>query len=104
MKSEPLNFYKNEQPLALSNAAVDVASDYKKRKHVFRLKCQNGAEFLFQANDDDEMNIWMNNIRAAINLAGGAGSSGSKSQTMPASGSSDEHQKKKGGFLTFKRT
>ncbi|XP_028968283.1 spectrin beta chain-like [Galendromus occidentalis] len=104
MKSEPLNYFKGEQPISLAQASADIASDYKKKKHVFRLKCQSGAEFLFQAKDDDEMNIWINNLRKAISMAGGAGPSGSsKSQTMPAGPGSEEQHRKKGGFLTFKR-
>lgn len=70
---------------------------------AFDSRCQNGAEFLFQAKDDDEMNIWLGNLRKAISMAGGGGSSSSKSQTMPAGQSADEQQRKKGGFLTFKR-
>lgn len=38
MKAEPLSYFKGEQPIALAQASADVASDYKKKKHVFRLK------------------------------------------------------------------
>ena len=37
-KSAPEQYYKGEQPLDLKEAKVLVASDYTKKKHVFRVK------------------------------------------------------------------
>jgi len=51
--------WKGEQPLDLSEAIVEVASDYKKRSNVFRLRLKNGAEYLFQGATSDEMNMWV---------------------------------------------
>lgn len=37
-KSQPEQTFRGELPLVLDGASVDVANDYKKRKHVFRIK------------------------------------------------------------------
>lgn len=37
-KATPEVTFRGELPLILDGASVDVASDYKKRKHVFRIK------------------------------------------------------------------
>lgn len=37
-KSSPEQTYKGETPLSLRRAEASVAQDYKKKKHVFRLK------------------------------------------------------------------
>lgn len=37
-KAQPEQTFKGELPLILDGASVDVANDYKKRKHVFRIK------------------------------------------------------------------
>ena len=51
-KSEPTKLHRNENTIELKNAIVELTPDYTKRKHVFRLKSSNGAEYLFEANDD----------------------------------------------------
>lgn len=38
--------------MSASADRCEVASDYKKRKHVFRLKFPTGLEYLLQAKDD----------------------------------------------------
>uniref|UniRef100_A0A5F8HJE1 Spectrin beta chain n=1 Tax=Monodelphis domestica TaxID=13616 RepID=A0A5F8HJE1_MONDO len=41
------------EPLfSLHNAICEVASDYKKKKNVFKLKTHDGSEFLLQAKDE----------------------------------------------------
>ncbi|XP_071055816.1 spectrin beta chain isoform X5 [Onthophagus taurus] len=97
-KTQPDQMLKGEQPLNLTGASAIVASDYKKRKHVFRLKLENGADFLFQAHDDAEMNQWVGRI-SVLQEAGSAGPS--RSQTLPASGQKDD--KKRKSFLTLKK-
>lgn len=37
-KTLPETTFRGELPLVLDGASVDVANDYKKRKHVFRIK------------------------------------------------------------------
>ncbi|XP_055939314.1 spectrin beta chain-like isoform X2 [Argiope bruennichi] len=98
-KQEPENYYRNEVPIDLRGATAQVPSDYTKRKHVFRLKLSNGAEYLFQAKDDDEMNLWLQKLQAAIGSEGSAGPS--RSQTLPAGDKKDEHKKR--GFFTLKK-
>uniref|UniRef100_A0A7N4PAZ6 Spectrin beta chain n=1 Tax=Sarcophilus harrisii TaxID=9305 RepID=A0A7N4PAZ6_SARHA len=41
-----------EPLLSLHNAICEVASDYKKKKNVFKLKTHDGSEFLLQAKDE----------------------------------------------------
>ncbi|XP_042895897.1 spectrin beta chain [Parasteatoda tepidariorum] len=98
-KQEPENYYRNEQPIDLRGGTAEVPSDYTKRKHVLRLKLSNGAEYLFQAKDDDEMNTWLQRLQAAFGSEGSAGPS--RSQTLPAGEKKDEHKKK--GFFTLKK-
>ncbi|XP_075993412.1 spectrin beta chain, non-erythrocytic 1-like isoform X2 [Genypterus blacodes] len=69
--------YHSEIPISLKDAACEVALDYKKKKHVFKLKIADGNEFLFQAKDDEEMNVWISAIAAAV--------SGEKSEVTPSS-------------------
>ena len=42
--------------LYLKKANCEKAEDYVKRKHVFRVRLENGAEYLFQA--DNEVNAY----------------------------------------------
>ncbi|CAH0560832.1 unnamed protein product [Brassicogethes aeneus] len=98
-KSTPDQRFKAEAPLALLGATAEVAKDYKKKKHVFRLKLDGGAEFLFQAHDDAEMNIWISRISAHAD----SDSSGpSRSQTLPASAQKEDSKRR--SFFTLKKT
>ncbi|XP_028314612.1 spectrin beta chain, non-erythrocytic 1-like isoform X2 [Gouania willdenowi] len=56
--------FHGQAPVSLKEAACDVASDYKKKKHVFKLSLTDGNEFLFQAKDEEEMSGW---IQAVLN-------------------------------------
>ncbi|KAF6734216.1 Spectrin beta chain, non-erythrocytic 1 [Oryzias melastigma] len=58
--------YHNQPPLNLKDASCDIASDYKKKKHVFKLRVADGNEYLFQAKDEDEMSSW---IQVILNAA-----------------------------------
>lgn len=58
--------YHSEVPVSLKEAICEVALDYKKKKHVFKLRLNDGNEYLFQAKDDDEMNTWIQAISSAI--------------------------------------
>lgn len=49
-------------PITIYNAKCEKADDYTKRKHVFRLKCTDGSEFLFLASSIQEMEDWVNKI------------------------------------------
>merc|ERR1719362_89915 len=61
-RSKPEDTFRGELPVDLSNAEATVATDYTKKKHVFRLKLENGGDYLFQASDDDQMSLWVDSI------------------------------------------
>ncbi|XP_060033349.1 spectrin beta chain, non-erythrocytic 2, partial [Erinaceus europaeus] len=64
--------YHGEMPVSLARAQGSVASDYRKRKHVFKLCLQDGKEYLFQAKDEAEMSSWLRVVNAAITAASSA--------------------------------
>uniref|UniRef100_F7IBY5 Spectrin beta chain, non-erythrocytic 2 n=1 Tax=Callithrix jacchus TaxID=9483 RepID=F7IBY5_CALJA len=64
--------YHGEVPVSLARAQGSVASDYRKRKHVFKLGLQDGKEYLFQAKDEAEMSSWLRVVNAAIATASSA--------------------------------
>lgn len=125
-KSSPEQLYKGESPLDLKGAAIAVANDYTKKKHVFRVKLvfifvflvvyilnfkyqnllffslpnrtQSGSDFLFQAKDDAEMNEWVSILNQAAQGASVAGSS--RAQTLPAP---SQAETKKRSFFTLKK-
>ncbi|BET01245.1 Spectrin [Nesidiocoris tenuis] len=49
-------------PIIIYNAKCEKAEDYTKRKHVFRLCCTDGSEFLFLAPSAADMEDWVNKI------------------------------------------
>merc|ERR1719402_409127 len=63
-KMAPDQTFNGEGPEELVEASGEVALDYTKRLHVFRLRLPNGGEYLFQARDDDDMNTWIRSINA----------------------------------------
>uniref|UniRef100_A0A673W2Y6 Spectrin beta chain n=1 Tax=Salmo trutta TaxID=8032 RepID=A0A673W2Y6_SALTR len=84
--------YHNEIPISLKDAACEIALDYKKKKHVFKLKATDGNEYLFQAKDDEEMNSWMQAISSAacsdkteMTPSSHSTPASSRAQTLPAS-------------------
>ena len=44
---------------------VGVASDYHKKKNVFRLNLASGSEYLMHAKSADEMSLWIQHIRGS---------------------------------------
>ncbi|TRZ01310.1 hypothetical protein DNTS_022170 [Danionella cerebrum] len=78
--------YHGEVPISLSEAVCEVAHDYKKRKHVFKLRLGDGKEFLFQAKDEAEMSSWIRSIQSSLSssdLSPGASRGLSRAMTMP---------------------
>ncbi|ERL92017.1 hypothetical protein D910_09339 [Dendroctonus ponderosae] len=98
-KSTPDQRFKGEAPLQLHGATASVATDYKKKKHVFRLKLENGGDFLLQAQNDAEMNTWISHINAHADTTA---SGPSRSQTLPASGQKEDQKRR--SFFTLKKT
>ncbi|XP_050965123.1 spectrin family protein isoform X1 [Labeo rohita] len=78
--------YHGEVPISLSDAVCEVAHDYKKRKHVFKLRLGDGKEFLFQAKDEAEMSSWIRAIQSSLSSSerSPGGTRGlSRAMTMP---------------------
>nr|WIM01459.1 non-erythrocytic spectrin beta chain [Limnephilus lunatus] len=46
-------------PVSILKAECERASDYTKRKHVFRLRCADGAEFLFACTTAAALQDWV---------------------------------------------
>ncbi|XP_032787787.2 spectrin beta chain isoform X4 [Daphnia magna] len=101
-RAAPEVYHRNESPLDIRTAVAEVAADYTKKRHVFRLKLANGGEYLFQAKDDEEMNGWVTKLQASTNAAVESASAGSsRAQTMPAQATKDEPKKR--SFFTLKK-
>uniref|UniRef100_A0A1E1X8E7 Spectrin beta chain n=1 Tax=Amblyomma aureolatum TaxID=187763 RepID=A0A1E1X8E7_9ACAR len=96
-RQEPDSHYRGEAPVDLRTATAERATDYTKKKHVFRLKLSNGGEFLFQAKDEEELSQWLQQLQAAI---GEATAGPSRAQTLPAE-RRDEPRKR--SFFTLKK-
>uniref|UniRef100_A0A7N8X706 Spectrin beta chain n=1 Tax=Mastacembelus armatus TaxID=205130 RepID=A0A7N8X706_9TELE len=79
--------YHGEVPISLGEAVCEVAHDYKKRKHVFKLRLGDGKEYLFQAKDEAEMSSWIQSILISIPTGSsdspGAPRALSRAMTMP---------------------
>ncbi|XP_062996569.1 spectrin beta chain, non-erythrocytic 4 [Elgaria multicarinata webbii] len=56
----------NEPLLSLLNATGEVASDYKKKKNVLKIKTSDGGEFLLQAKEEEEMKSWLTALSTSI--------------------------------------
>merc|ERR1712032_1497076 len=59
-RSHPGDTFKGEPSVDLINCTAEVATDYTKKKYVFRLRLANGGFYLFQAADEDQMELWVN--------------------------------------------
>ncbi|ELK33681.1 Spectrin beta chain, brain 3 [Myotis davidii] len=81
-----------EPLLSLHKAISEVASDYKKKKHVFKLQTQDGSEFLLQAKDEEEMNGWLEAVAASVAEHAEIARWG---QTLPTTSSTDEGNPKR---------
>merc|ERR1712037_914485 len=80
LKGRQMNFYNSEsaqltyqksddQPtLDLADCTAKVAVDYTKKQHVFRLSLESGAEYLFQAADQEQLNLWVEKINGPSSL------------------------------------
>ncbi|XP_028393281.1 spectrin beta chain, non-erythrocytic 1-like isoform X3 [Dendronephthya gigantea] len=73
LKDSSLHFFDDQKDAGQINEALyllstrgsrtEVADDYHKRKNVFRLKMENGNEYLFQAKDANDMAQWIQYLR-----------------------------------------
>merc|ERR1712242_572951 len=102
-RSKPDDTFRAELPVDLSNAEATVATDYTKKKHVFRLKLENGGDYLFQASDDDQMSLWVESINRQSAGQEEAGARAGKSQTLPPGSDKRDEPKKPRSFFTLKK-
>ncbi|KAH9633631.1 hypothetical protein HF086_014599 [Spodoptera exigua] len=93
-KASPDAHWRGEAPLDLNGAVVEVAANYTKKKHVFRLRLSSGAEFLLQAHDEAEMSWWLDGLRLR------AAAPAPRSHTLPAPHNAEP---KRRSFFTLKK-
>ncbi|KAK7078543.1 Spectrin beta chain, non-erythrocytic 1 [Halocaridina rubra] len=119
-QAAPEVYFRAEPPIDVSGGQATVADDYTKKKHVMRLNIQgpfhvnmgiekpllcicrllSGAEYLFQAKDEEELTMWVGALQAAVSGEGSAGPS--RSQTLPA-GAEKKDEPKRRSFFTLKK-
>ena len=46
-------------PIYIMNGRCEPSPDYQKRKYAFRLRTQDGAEYLFSAPNEVKMHDWV---------------------------------------------
>lgn len=105
--------YHGEDPLSLCNANCEVLTNYKKKKHVFKLRLGDGSEYLFQCKEKKELDLWTQAMEKAVKpLAqeevGSSGSAGARAYSLPPPSSSatpepakDKKDKERKGFSRF---
>ncbi|XP_018423769.1 PREDICTED: rho GTPase-activating protein 23-like [Nanorana parkeri] len=62
-ESQGLGLGEEDQPISIIGSLVDISYSETKRKHVFRLTTPDFCEYLFQAEDRDDMLSWVKAIR-----------------------------------------
>ncbi|KAK7904446.1 hypothetical protein WMY93_017053 [Mugilogobius chulae] len=77
--------FHGEEPLTLAGAIWEILSNYKKKKHVAKLRLTDGSEYLFQCKDEEELQRWSQAMERALEspLPAEEGPSGVKSQSLP---------------------
>ncbi|KAK0133782.1 Spectrin beta chain, non-erythrocytic 1 [Merluccius polli] len=78
--------FHGEDPLALAGAGWEALANYKKKKHVFKLRLLDGSEYFFQCKDEDELQRWGQAMSIAVLAQEGAEpaeSSGLKAHSLP---------------------
>ncbi|XP_066550926.1 spectrin beta chain, erythrocytic isoform X2 [Amia ocellicauda] len=91
--------YHGEAPLSLTEATCEILTNYKKKKHVFKLRLGEGSEYLFQCKDEEELQSWTQAMEsaAAQQLDSQSSSTGGRARSLPpqASQPSDPSSAKK---------
>ncbi|XP_049453117.1 spectrin beta chain, erythrocytic isoform X1 [Epinephelus fuscoguttatus] len=83
--------YHGEDPLSLSNASWEILTNYKKKKHVCKLRLGDGSEYLFQCKDEEELQHWSQAMEKAVQPLAteeASGPSGAKAHSLPPPSSS----------------
>ncbi|KAM6912333.1 spectrin beta chain, erythrocytic [Xenentodon cancila] len=79
--------YHGEDPLSLSNASWETLTNYKKKKHVAKLRLGDGSEYLFQCKDEEELQSWSQAMERALQTPAAeeaSGASRAKALSLPA--------------------
>merc|ERR1719297_316005 len=97
-RTHPGDTFKGETPVDLINCTAEVATDYTKKKYVFRLRLANGGFYLFQAADEEQMDLWVSGINAQAQPH----EEGSKSQTLPPGSEKKDEPKRRSSSLSRK--
>uniref|UniRef100_A0A672SYJ3 Spectrin beta chain n=1 Tax=Sinocyclocheilus grahami TaxID=75366 RepID=A0A672SYJ3_SINGR len=79
--------YHGEEPLNLTNASCEILTNYKKKKQVFKLRLEDGSEYLFQCKDENWTQA-TEQAAQAVTAEPVAGPSGVKAQSLPPPSSS----------------
>ncbi|XP_076013659.1 spectrin beta chain, erythrocytic [Genypterus blacodes] len=83
--------YHGEEPLSLNNATWEILSNYKKKKHVTKLRLGDGSEYLFQCKDEEELQRWSQAMQTAVQplpTEEASGPPGAKAHSLPPPSSS----------------
>ncbi|KAM9842482.1 spectrin beta chain, erythrocytic [Aulostomus maculatus] len=80
--------YHGEDPLVLSNASWEILTNYKKKKHVAKLRLADGSEYLFQCKDEEDLQRWSKAMERAVQPLAVEEASGTKTHSLPPPSSS----------------
>ncbi|KAM8915258.1 spectrin beta chain, erythrocytic isoform 1-T2 [Spinachia spinachia] len=80
--------FHGEDPLSLSNATWEFLTNYKKKKHVSKLRLGDGSEYLFQFKDEEELQRWSQAMEKAVQPLATEEASGAKTHSLPPASSS----------------
>ncbi|XP_056283080.1 spectrin beta chain, erythrocytic isoform X2 [Pseudoliparis swirei] len=81
--------FHGEDPLTLRHATWELLANYKKKKHVAKLRLRDGSEYLFQCKDEEELQRWSQAVEKAVQPLAeeeeeeASGPSGAKAHSLP---------------------
>ncbi|XP_061553245.1 spectrin beta chain, erythrocytic isoform X2 [Phycodurus eques] len=94
--------FHSEEPLPLGNASWELLTNYKKKKHVAKLRLADGSEYLFQCKDEEDLQHWSQAMARALQspadeeqAADGEPSSAARTQSLPPPASASKKDKEK---------
>ncbi|ORX60569.1 PH domain-like protein [Hesseltinella vesiculosa] len=63
---------KSKKPLwcySMQHAEAGLATDYRKRRNVIRLRIHQGPQFIIRTNSDQDQLLWLEHIQASVNVS-----------------------------------
>ena len=72
-------------------------------KYLPTCRLENGGDYLFQAQDDDQMNLWVESINKQAQGQDEAAARPGKSQTLPPGSEKKDEKKGPRSFFTLKK-